>query len=144
MSCPLVASDAGYHPAVFRIARIVKLKAYAHSYRSGKLTKAEQADIETCVKKNGIEFLVDQNEIGNVSLTQAGFRMYQTILHLRPEAVEKVPDPNISGNVILTFHCTRLQLSYYFFRFGKEAKILEPAELAQEFREGYDAAAERY
>lgn len=45
-----------------------------------------------------------------------------------------------SGNRIYEFNCTFEQIRNYFFQFGKEATLIEPAELKEEFYNKYNEA----
>ena len=42
------------------------------------------------------------------------------------------------------FYCTQQQAEYYFFKFGKDAEILEPATLRSRFQKLYLEAAGKY
>lgn len=44
----------------------------------------------------------------------------------------------------LRFNCSRKQIKHYFFNFGKEAQIISPEELREEFKKNYKAAFESY
>ena len=58
--------------------------------------------------------------------------------HLRPRYSE------IRDNNIYVFFCTKDQLEFFFFKFGKDAVILEPKSLAEEFKIKYEDAAKAY
>ena len=72
-----------------------------------------------------------------VRLTPSGERKYQQILHLRPQYARK-------EGAVYTFTCTQRQVENYFFKFGHDARILAPQELADKFKRMYESAAEQY
>jgi len=136
------SSKKDYKPSAFRISKISRIHAYSKSYGSGKITKTNEQNITTSILEKSIYFLDEDIETIKVSLTPTGWIKYNTLYQLRPFAKEKVIMP--SGNTILEFRCSRKQILYYFFNFGKEAVILEPKELQNEFRKQYKEALENY
>jgi predicted DNA-binding transcriptional regulator YafY len=57
---------------------------------------------------------------------------------LRPQLVELC-----EGNEFV-FKCTEAQAEFYFFKFGKDAEILEPEELRNKLANMYDEALRMY
>jgi predicted DNA-binding transcriptional regulator YafY len=45
---------------------------------------------------------------------------------------------------VFNFECTEAQILYYFIGFGKYAKIISPAHLAEKFLHIYRGAVEQY
>ncbi|MCR5211410.1 MAG: hypothetical protein K6C41_02560 [Lachnospiraceae bacterium] len=45
---------------------------------------------------------------------------------------------------IYRFHAAENQLEFYFFKFGKDARILEPKRLAEKFEMMYSEDAKAY
>lgn len=123
--------------ASFRISRLKRIKQRAKSYRSGKITASQRAVIESQIQSKGVQFLLADNDSIAVRLTEAGVRKFQTQLHLRPVPVA------VEGN-LYRFNCTNYQAEYYFFKFGKDAVVLEPESLRERFKNNYKAAFEQY
>lgn len=142
LSKPKNAHENAYQPAVFRISRILDITILQKSFGSGKITQIEEKNLTEHIQKRGLQFLIQDVERIVISLTPAGWNMYHSIQHLRPNASKHELDA--SGNNILYFDCTRLQIFYYFFKFGKEAVILEPPEMKEDFRIRYEQALKVY
>lgn len=121
--------------ASFRISRIrvsvvpnSKFEFYDH----------EIEKIKTAISENGVQFLIDgfcKKII--VELSNTGIKLYNDLLFLRPNVKNKY------GNKY-EFYCTEAQASYYFFKFGVDAKIIEPGSLRKEFAIKYNSAAKIY
>ena len=90
-----------------------------------------------------ITYLAGEEEKITVRLTKAGYYLYQhVILSGRPAYLEKT---SLSDDgVQLTFYCTKAQIYQYFIRFGKDAEIMEPADLRARFADIYQTAAGYY
>lgn len=63
--------------------------------------------------------------------------MYGKMLHLRPGYAHKEGKDYV-------FFCTAWQAQNYFFKFGHNAKIIEPQYLAELFQRKYQSAAKQY
>lgn len=120
----------------YRISNIVRVKELKSV--SGHLPDAKRQEISKAVKQRGIQFLNGDLIEAHVKLTDAGIHKYERMLHLRPSISRKLK-PNI-----YVFHCTRSQIEFYFFKFGWDALILEPADLAEKFEQMYVSAANNY
>lgn len=120
----------------YRISNIVKVKELKSV--SGHLTDAKKKEISKAIKQRGVQFLSGDLIEAHVKLTDAGIRKYECMLHLRPALSKK-----LKSNVYL-FHCTREQIEFYFFKFGRDVLILEPADLAEKFKRMYASAAKNY
>ena len=131
--------ESGYrsHYDVARISRIgdaPQLKAKIH------ISQETKAAIDSAFEKNGIYPYSDSNKI-TVKLSPQGIRMYNNILHLRPNKQRSLPT---GDSVIMEFECSPEQIYNYFFKFGKEAVILSPEELKNRFRTNYQEATQEY
>lgn len=107
---------------------------------SAFLSSTAKKDLDSRLQTHGVQYIA-ANEAAQrivVQLTSQGVKMYRRMLHLRPVSTE------ILDSGIYVFHCTQWQALNYFFKFGKDAKILEPPTLAQSFRSRYLAAANQY
>lgn len=110
---------------------------------SGSLAKKELTEISSAISDYGVQYLSNNNIIDlTVQFAPEGERLYKrSIFHLRPTYDADASDP---ANRIYKFRCPRSQALFYFFRFGEDVKIIEPADLAEEFRTKYIRAAEQY
>lgn len=136
------AKNQDYRPAVFRVSRILSVKPCKKYLGSGRIRKAEAKALEEELQEKGTSFLVGESKAIKLFLSPAGWEMYLNQHHLRPK-YEKCEDAPKNYKRLL-FHCTERQIKYYFFKFGKEVKILQPAELAEEFANDYSKAAGVY
>ena len=123
------------HP--FRISNILQIKQLN---RSGKITEREKAFIEEALQHKDVPFMGEDICTVRVALTKAGISKYGRILNMRPQykAIEG-PQKNI-----FVFETTLRQAQYYFERFGPDARILEPAALAQQMQQWHQKAAVQY
>ena len=97
----------------------------------------KEREIRNAIREVGIQYLADTYNKIVVEFTPHGENMYRSMLHLRPQYTKK------SGN-IYEFCCSERQADNYFFKFGHNARILEPERLADAFRRKYENAAKKY
>lgn len=104
------------------------------------ISKAELDCIERTIRTIGVQFLSGTNEIQRivVRFTDRGLADYARMRHLRPQFT-RIIDRNT-----YEFNCTPYKAKIYFFKFGEDARILEPQTLADEMRAMYSAALNRY
>lgn len=74
-----------------------------------------------------------------IEFTEAGYRTYKIISHLRPKPIEQD-----EKNRILIFNDPEDSLFFYFRQFGENIKILEPESLKNRLKEFYKKALENY
>ncbi|MCL4584238.1 WYL domain-containing protein [Fusobacterium nucleatum] len=74
-----------------------------------------------------------------IEFTEAGYRIYKVIFHLRPKPIEED-----GKNRILIFNEPEDSLFFYFRQFGENIKILEPESLTQKLKTFYKRALESY
>ena len=67
-----------------------------------------------------------------IEFTEAGYRIYKVIFHLRPKPIEEN-----EKNKVLTFNEPEDSLFFYFRQFGENIKILEPKSLKQKLKTFY-------
>ena len=120
----------------FRISNIISVDEQESV--SGFLSKERQAQADQAIQEHGVQFLSTELADVRVRLTASGIKKYQTQLHLRPK-YEKIEE-----NSIYAFRCTEAQAEFYFFKFGADAEILEPAGLAEKFKSMYQKAYQLY
>ncbi len=126
--------------ASFRLSRVNKVseKRRKANLKNSKTTKRE---IEQAIKERGVAYLLSEPSKYIIELTQNGMNMCNTIMTYRPAFTSKEKDGN---NYRLSFECTKKQIRDYFFKFGKDAEILYPTELRNEFITAYMDAIEVY
>ena len=73
-----------------------------------------------------------------VEFTNKGLELFDRQLYLRPAVYEKA-----SSNTY-TFQCTELQAIHYFFKFGRDARIIKPQYLKDKFISYYQEALNAY
>ena len=119
--------------------RLSSIKKLSSLKCSGFISADDRRKIAETIQKNGVQYLPEQGARQTilVRLTPSGERKYQQILHLRPQYARKV-------GAVYTFTCTQRQVENYFFKFGHDARILAPQELADKFKRMYESAAEQY
>lgn len=127
----------GWQPGAIRLTSIYDCERLE---KPAFISKGNRDLVVSIIKKYGVQYLPagDCDYKVVVEFTPKGEKMYQKMLHLRPLYVNKVADK------VYEFHCSKLQAQSYFFRFGKEAKILEPSSLAKDFLKKYRAAVKKY
>lgn len=143
LSKPVSEPEACYKPAVFRLSRIVKLYD-TPSYGSGKITAKEKKALLDAIKLKTVPYILDDVDDYTIELTPDGVKMYKSILHLRPVADVSRTKPLRSGGQVMHFLSTYRQIENYFFKFGKDARIISPKEASESFKNAYLEAGEKY
>ncbi len=123
---------------VLRISRIIETKKLS---RTSHITIQEQKYIDEIIRTKGIQYIVSQDSEIEVALTEQGYKLYKSIIYLRPKHTNITSK---GGKWILTFMCAEEQIKNYFFQFGKEAKVICPDHLKQWFLEKYKDATDTY
>lgn len=132
-----VDAETSANPLSLRVSRISEVKKLS---RTSHITIQEQNDIEELIRTKGIQYMVSQESEIKVALSEQGYKLYKSILNLRPNAkINKEGD-----KWILTLTCAEEQVKNYFFQFGKEATVISPDSLKQWFFDKYRDAAEAY
>lgn len=120
----------------FRLSRIVQVRELANEHES--LTYMEEQELNELILEKGIQFLVGHSTKAVVQFTPAGLKKYANVLHRRPQISSQLSSDTFE------FVSTLEQLEYYFFSFGKDAKILEPSELRDIIATKHAEAAQIY
>lgn len=104
------------------------------------ISEADEKQLEEAIEKNGVQYLSDTHTTQKivVAFTSRGERLYRQLRHLRPMYTAKL------SPLTYAFDCTLFQAETYFFKFGQDAKIIEPESLAEKFCQRYYAAAATY
>ena len=121
-----------------RISRITETKKLS---RTSHITIQEQKYIEETIRNKGIQYIVSQESEIKVVLSEQGFKLYKSILYLRPKYKDIIQKED---EWLLTFMCAEEQIKNYFFQFGKEAMVKSPESLKKWFADKYADAAEIY
>ena len=121
------------------VVRLSNVKVAEYQKKSGHLSADEKKAVRKEITKRGIQYLSDDEEPIKVvvQFTPYGEKQYRQILHLRPTCKKK-------NGLIYEFECPQYQAVAYFFKFGHNAKILEPKSLADSFKRKYQSAARQY
>lgn len=134
--------EDGFKPGCFRLGRAESIKPLARSAGSGRITEKERKALEERIKERGIEYLLSERGTQRVRLTARGLVSYGKIMDMRPPYIER---ENLEGGgAVLTFSCTDFQLMNYFVRFGEDAVIVDPPELAAKMLERHSRAYTAY
>lgn len=121
----------------------VQLRSGFDSTLIKQIKAAKHDDLLEIEKKRTVQFMQSQTESIRIKLTKRGIGKYNQMLHLRPHYTER-SNAQEDGSRVYTFDCTDAQAEFYFFKFGADAKILEPEKLAEKFRDMHQKAAELY
>ena len=133
--CRYDIPDGEMRPVSFRLSGLKDIRL--EKSRSAGISKDQIRQLEQMIAVRGVQFMAGSEDKIRVRLTENGFRRYRRYLHLRPEAAEQEGD-------VLTFCCTPAQAEFYFFKFGEDAEILEPAWLREKFIGMYSSALKVY
>lgn len=129
------AEDKKY-PSTFRISALQSVKP--EKSKSAFLKKSERKELVQLIASRGVQFMSGSEEDIRVRLSTAGQNKFRRQTHLRPMQIGE-PD----GDEYV-FRCTEAQAEFYFFKFGKDAEILQPEDLRQRMATMYKYAAEMY
>ncbi len=117
----VLAPDGNRYYSSFRLSRILQIRELANDIET--LTYAEEQELGELILEKGIQFLVGHSTKAVIQFTPEGLKKYANVLHRRPHISAELSHDTFE------FISTTEQLEYYFFSFGKDAKIIEPAEL---------------
>lgn len=120
----------------FRISRIISLSMLGAS--DHPLDKKDKKELDKRISAQDIQFLLSDSINIKLRFTKEGVQKYQSQSYLRPSYAKK------SANDIYEFQLTALQAFAYFFKFGKDVEILEPANLRTYFKHEYESAVNIY
>ncbi|MBQ8622098.1 MAG: WYL domain-containing protein [Oscillospiraceae bacterium] len=128
--------DGHWEIASIRLSSITSCERRA---QSGFISAETEKIIRSAIKQVGIQYLADNDSSERivVEFTPQGEKLYRSILHLRPQYTQKT-------DRVYEFNCSMQQADNYFFKFGHNARILEPKSLADKFRRKYENAAKKY
>lgn len=138
--------DSKWSVGAIRLTSIRKCECLSSD---ATISEKDRKKIESKIKTQGVQYLSAGGEIQKiiVLLDWTGEKMYNRMLHLRPMYINKNRLDEHDDKTFkfkFEFECTLSQAEFYFFKFGHHAKIIEPKELAELFRQKYISAAEQY
>lgn len=120
----------------FRMSAIQKVKR--ENSKSGKIHNKDAIAMTQAIQAKGVMYLLaDTTDEIVVKFSNHGIRLYERLLHMRPNVFE------VDGN-IYKFNCSIEQAKTYFFKYGKDAEILAPLSLREYFSNGYIDAYNNY
>lgn len=128
-------TSSKYEIASFRLSRIKSITVLQDS--EFILSDNETDKIKQTISGKGVQFLRDELCDVIVEFTDAGKNLFNTMVFQRPEVI------SATGNRY-SFRCTATQADFYFFKFGAEAKIVDPIGLREKFAERYNRAVMVY
>lgn len=123
-------------PCSFRISALKSVRR--EKSKSAFLKESLWTQLSQTIASRGVQFMVGNEAEIHVKLTKAGVNKYRRQTHLRPPLVREQEDD------VYVFKCTTAQAEFYFFKFGKDAKIILPIELRTKFKKMYEDAAIEY
>lgn len=122
--------------ASFRLSRIVEVKIIKS--KSGKIPIDLIKKMDYQLNNEGPQFLSGDNLEVKIKLTKEGLRKYKSQINLRPTYT------HIENDDIYVFHCTDVQIRYYFFKFGQDATVVSPEYLRMQFKRDYEKSLSNY
>ena len=132
---------------IFSIERIKKIEPKKQIYFREKYPEADiksYKDMEEYIQKrfatDGILYLSDILRDVTVRLSDKGIEYLYSRTQYKPFDISFDKE----DTHIIHFKATRLQTFMYFFKFGGDAEILQPAEYRQNFIEQYEKALSIY
>ncbi len=120
--------------------RLSRLTAVDIQYfNSSSITPKEERQINSELEKKGVQFVSGDVSSIKIWLSDNGIKKYNSQLHLRPAGTKDDLD-----NHIYLFECTEAQALFYFISFGKDARVIFPETLKNQFKEIYNEALTSY
>lgn len=123
-------------PCSFKISALRSIKV--ERSKSAFLKDCERKQLSKVIASRGVQFMVGNEAEIHVRLTSTGVQKYRRQTHLRPPLVAKL------DHETFVFQCTTAQAEFYFYKFGRDAEILLPADLRTRFAQMYENASEIY
>lgn len=122
----------------FRISRIENMTILS-SYNNF-FSKDEISNIEKELLKKGVQYLAGEipDEGIIIKFSKKGLESFKRQIYMRPQNYEKIDE------FTYKFHCTEAQIINYFFKFGKDAQIIQPISLRNLFIKKYQDALDIY
>lgn len=119
----------------FRLSRIEKIRATG---KASLISESMKKEVVENLSEFGATFITAPKTVIKVRFTDDGLKSYEYSVIHRPMHVA------IEENDIYVFNCSELQALYFFFRFAKDAEIIEPESLRDKFRSLYRDGLNNY
>lgn len=119
----------------FRLSRIEKIRATG---KASLVSESMKKEVVENLSEFGATFITAPKTVIKVRFTDDGLKSYEYSVIHRPMHVA------IEENDIYVFNCSELQALYFFFRFAKDAEIIEPQSLRDKFRSLYRDGLNNY
>lgn len=113
-----------------KVSNIIELKNRKSNFTTNEIMK-----LNLVIQRN--DPFIDRYANIKIRLSDTGKRMYERIASNRPIFSK------IDGDVYI-FDCSEDRIYVYFFKFGKEAEILEPLSLRERFKISYEESIKIY
>lgn len=122
-----------FHISSYRLYKI------DHIYLQQQKANISESQLELLDKVSSTypQFPFSKHENSVIQLSPQGVKLYAS------KYLNK-PIPYKIENDLYYFDCAHSQILFHFFSYGKDAKIIEPAELKEIFKQEYLAAYETY
>ena len=133
-------SFADKRTAAFAMAKLNDVPK-SRKNQKGKLGKEDISHLFTKINTVGISYLLNDVEEIKVRLTDEGKRIF-----LKQKLAGRPANFKVDGKDknLFIFQCTRYQIRHYFMDLGKNAEIISPASLREEFKKDLQAALKLY
>ena len=105
-----------------------------------KISDKHAAELEKMLIDRGVMYMSSEPIDIKIKFTKKGLEAFKRQLYMRPQFYTVDP----KDKCLYTFRCTELQAINYFFKFGWDAYITEPATLTEKFRIRYERALKSY
>lgn len=119
-----------------RVSKIEKISIM--SSMPAFISKASKTVIDREILKKTPQYMLGDVVDVKVKFKPSGVVKLKNRVYMRPAIYEKLSDDTY------VFHCTMMQATNYFFKFGSDAVVLEPKELRDQFVKWYNMACSRY
>lgn len=131
--------------SVNRLSRVSDVRPVKNKEAFDNIGEMRKKAEET-INQRGIMFVSSNipEEGIKIQMTEHGERMFNTMVFMRPvpTMVEKISQNNFCREY--TFDCTEQQARNYFFKFGKEVRVVSPDGLRDKFISDFKAALKGY
>lgn len=126
------------NPACFRLSRIEKADIMVSM--GAHISKEHISELEKMLIERTPMFMASEPIKIKVEFTKKGLEAFRRQLYMRPTSYTVSKD----NKYLYTFFCTEVQAINYFFKFGWDARIIEPAELREKFIRRYENSLKSY
>lgn len=145
-------SDEEFKCYPFKLIRIKDCSSIRKelNYKEMESIKNELKKAEEDLKKVGPAYMyeAEKNELITVRLTERGYKnLYLKIIsHQRPIPESEPKEIRIADYKYyeLAFNCSERQIRNYFFTFGKDAQVISPESLREQFIKEYKESIAQY